>query len=49
MPWCSVEEFDFDALVGAVERVVIKADGFDVVMKYRQVANGKALSLKVCS
>jgi hypothetical protein len=35
-----VEEFDSDALVGAVERVVIKQDTIDVVMKYRQVANG---------
>jgi len=35
-----VEEFDTHALVGAIERVVIKPDGIDVVMKYRQVANG---------
>ena len=40
MPWRSIEEFDSDALVGAVERVVIKPDGVDVVMKYRQAANG---------
>ncbi|MDD3996948.1 MAG: hypothetical protein WCR91_07530 [Sphaerochaetaceae bacterium] len=39
LPWRSVEEFDSDALVCAVERVVIKLDGVDVVMKYRQVAN----------
>jgi hypothetical protein len=39
LPWRSVEEFDSDALVGAVERVVVKPDGVDVVMKYRQVAN----------
>ncbi|MXI86950.1 hypothetical protein [Sphaerochaeta halotolerans] len=40
MSWRLVEEFDSDALVGAVERVVIKQDTIDVVMKYRQVANG---------
>ncbi|MFA6774023.1 MAG: zinc ribbon domain-containing protein, partial [Sphaerochaeta sp.] len=40
LPWRSVEEFDSDALVNAVERVVIKPDDIDVVMKYRQVANG---------
>jgi hypothetical protein len=38
--WRSVEEFDSAALVDAVDRVVIKPDGVDVVMKYRQVANG---------
>ncbi|HCS37743.1 MAG TPA: hypothetical protein DIW48_13975 [Sphaerochaeta sp.] len=40
LPWRSVEQFEFDALVSAVERVVIKPDGIDVVMKYRKVANG---------
>ena len=40
LPWRSVEEFDSDALVHTVARVVIKPDGVDVVMKYRQVANG---------
>ena len=39
LPWRSVEEFDSDALVDAVERVVIKPDGIDVVMKYQQAAN----------
>jgi hypothetical protein len=39
LPWCSVEEFDSDALANAVERVIIKPNGIDVVMKYRQVAN----------
>ena len=39
LPWRSVEEFDSDALVGAVEKVVIKPDTLDVVMKYRHVAN----------
>lgn len=39
LPWRSIDEFDSDALVGAVERVVIKPDGIDVVMKYQQVAN----------
>lgn len=39
LPWRSVEEFDSDALVNSVERVIIKPDGIDVVMKYRQVAN----------
>jgi hypothetical protein len=39
LPWRTVEEFDSDALVQAVERVIIKPDGVDVVMKYRQVAN----------
>jgi hypothetical protein len=42
-----VEEFDSDALVGAVERVVIKQDTIDVVMKYRQVANGLLSVLSV--
>lgn len=40
LPWRSVEEFDSDTLVNAVERVVVKPDGIDVVMKYRQAANG---------
>jgi hypothetical protein len=40
LPWQSIKEFDSDAMVGAIERVVIKLDGIDVVMKYRQVANG---------
>jgi hypothetical protein len=40
LPWRTVEEFDSDALVQAVERVIIKPNGIDVVMKYRQVANG---------
>ncbi|MDD3996945.1 MAG: hypothetical protein PHH86_04460 [Sphaerochaetaceae bacterium] len=31
LPWHSVEEFDSDALVGAVERVVVKQGGIDVV------------------
>lgn len=39
LPWRSVEEFDSDALVQAVERVVIKPAGIDVMMKYRQAAN----------
>ncbi|MDX9940051.1 MAG: hypothetical protein RBT44_08870 [Sphaerochaetaceae bacterium] len=37
--WRSIEEFDSDTLVNSVERVVIKQDGIDVVMKYRQMAN----------
>jgi hypothetical protein len=40
LPWRTVEEFDSDTLVGTVERVVIKPDCVDVVVKYRQVANG---------
>ena len=43
LPWRSVEEFDSDALVQAVERVVIKPDDIEVVMKYRQVVNGKII------
>jgi DNA invertase Pin-like site-specific DNA recombinase len=39
LPWRSVEEFDSDTFVDAVERVVVKPDGIEVVMKYRQVAN----------
>ena len=35
LPWRSVEEFDSDALVNAVERVVIQPDGIEVVMKYQ--------------
>jgi hypothetical protein len=37
--WRLIEEFDSDALVDAVDRVVIKPDGIEVVMKYQQVAN----------
>jgi hypothetical protein len=40
LPWRTVEEFDSDALVQAVERVIIKPDCVEMVMKYRQVANG---------
>jgi hypothetical protein len=40
LPWRSVEEFDSDTLVGAVERVVIKPDDIEMVMKYKQAANG---------
>ncbi len=41
LPWRSVEEFDSDTLVNSVERVVIKQDCIDLVMKYRQVVNGE--------
>jgi hypothetical protein len=40
LPWRSVEEFDSDTLINAAERVVIKPDGIEMVMKYCQVANG---------
>jgi hypothetical protein len=40
LPWRSVEEFDSDALVEAVERIVIKPDGIDVVMKCQQAVTG---------
>jgi hypothetical protein len=40
LPWQSIEEFDSDTLINAAERVVIKPDGIEMVMKYRQVANG---------
>jgi len=40
LPWHSVEEFDIDVLADMVERIVVKPDGVDVVMKYRQVTNG---------
>jgi hypothetical protein len=40
LPWRSVEESESNALANAVERVVIKPVRIDVVMKYRQAANG---------
>ena len=38
LPWRSVDEFDSDVLAAAVEMIVVKPDGLDV-MKYRQAAN----------
>ncbi|MBI9095632.1 MAG: zinc ribbon domain-containing protein [Sphaerochaeta sp.] len=40
LQWSTVDEFDADALANSVERIVVKPDGVDVVMKYRQTANG---------
>ena len=40
LPWHSVKKFDSDVLADAVERIVIKPDGIDVVMKYREATNG---------
>ena len=39
LPWRSVEEFDIDILADMVEKIVVRPDGIDVVMKYQQVAN----------
>jgi hypothetical protein len=40
LPWRSVEEFDIDILGDMVEKIVVRPDGIDVVMKYRQAASG---------
>lgn len=39
LPWSSVEDFDGDTLADSVERIVVKPEGIDVVMKHRQAAN----------
>jgi hypothetical protein len=39
LPWRTVKGFDYAALVHAMEMVIVKPDGIDVVMKYGQVAN----------
>jgi hypothetical protein len=39
LPWRSVEEFDIDILADMVEKIIVKPDGTDVVMKYQQAAN----------
>jgi hypothetical protein len=35
-----VIQFDIDVLADMVERIVVKLDGIDVVMKYQQMARG---------
>ena len=39
LPWSSVEEFDAEAVTGNVEKIIVKPNGVEVMMKYRKVAN----------
>jgi hypothetical protein len=40
LSWSSVEDFDADNLDDSVERIVVKPEGINVVMKYREATNG---------